>query len=234
MKERLISALNSLPKERLIGALCTIPLIAATSMSGSCAVSCPYGLVNDPYPGQCPRYTDLNGDGICDFSQATAAIASVNSDTSSHTSTQTSSTDHNASTVSDPDSGTVSGSGHLPGDGAGYYVIPVSILLLAGYLFTHYLFSKGILKQKKHRRLWNLLLTAGFLGTGVTGVMLTFIINLGVKSALNSSVTFWHAELAIIMTITTLIHVHIYWKPFKNIFKPFYGFKINLIGKLGK
>lgn len=31
-------------------------------------VACPFGLVNDPYPGQCRRYLDLNGDGICDYS----------------------------------------------------------------------------------------------------------------------------------------------------------------------
>lgn len=31
-------------------------------------VACPFGLVNDPYPGQCPRYSDLDGDGICDYS----------------------------------------------------------------------------------------------------------------------------------------------------------------------
>jgi hypothetical protein len=232
MKERLISALNSLPKERLIAALSTIPLIAAATMSGSCAASCPYGLVNDPYPGQCPRYTDFNGDGICDFSQATAAVASTNSATSSHTSTQTNSTDHNDSTITDP--GTDSGTGHLPGDGTGYFVIPVSILLIASYLFTHYLFSKGILKQKKHRRLWNLLLTAGYLGTGVTGVMLTLMINIGLKTALNPSITFWHAELAILMTVTTLIHVHLYRKPFKNIFKTLYSFKTNPTEKIGK
>jgi|GEM_PF-754296 len=31
--------------------------------------TCPFGLVNDPYPGQCGRYTDRNGNGICDFSE---------------------------------------------------------------------------------------------------------------------------------------------------------------------
>ncbi|MCR4427836.1 MAG: gustatory receptor family protein [Caldiserica bacterium] len=31
---------------------------------------CPLGLVNDPYPGSCPRYVDTNGDGICDHSQS--------------------------------------------------------------------------------------------------------------------------------------------------------------------
>jgi hypothetical protein len=31
-------------------------------------VACPFGLVNDPYPGECRRYVDLDGDGICDLS----------------------------------------------------------------------------------------------------------------------------------------------------------------------
>jgi hypothetical protein len=261
MKKRLISALNSIPKERLIGALSTIPLIAASTMSGSCAASCPYGMVNDPYPGQCPRYTDLSGDGICDLSQATAAVPTTDDPTTSSDSSTTSTstdntqtattstsdqghgqgsdpgtsdpqTDTNTSTINDP--GTDLNSGHLPGDGAGYYVLPVSILLISGYLFTHYLFSKGILKQGTHRRLWNLLLTAGYLGTGVTGVILTLMINLGIRTAINPNITFWHAELAILMTVGTLIHVHLYQKPFKNIFKTLLDFKTNPIEKIGK
>ncbi len=31
--------------------------------------SCPFGLENDPYPGECGRYIDTNQDGICDLSQ---------------------------------------------------------------------------------------------------------------------------------------------------------------------
>jgi hypothetical protein len=30
---------------------------------------CPRGMVNDPYPGQCRRYVDRNGNGYCDLSQ---------------------------------------------------------------------------------------------------------------------------------------------------------------------
>ena len=32
------------------------------------SVACPFGLVNDPYPGRCKHYKDSNGDGICDYS----------------------------------------------------------------------------------------------------------------------------------------------------------------------
>ncbi len=33
------------------------------------ASRCPHGLVNDPYPGRCHRYTDQNGNNICDWSE---------------------------------------------------------------------------------------------------------------------------------------------------------------------
>jgi hypothetical protein len=34
----------------------------------SACVTCPKGLVNDPYPGRCHLYIDTNGDGFCDYS----------------------------------------------------------------------------------------------------------------------------------------------------------------------
>lgn len=221
-------------KARLITALSFIPFIAAMAMSESCAVSCPYGLVNDPFPGQCSRYTDLSGDGLCDFSQVSTTVTTDNSTTSTDTSsdnTQVTNTsdqvnghgavsdqqvDSNASTI--PDSSNDFDNGSLY-DGSGYHVLPISILLIAGYLFTHYLFTKGVLDRKKHRRIWNILLTTGYLGMGSTGVILIFLVNLGIRTALNPTITFWHVEFAVLMTITTLIHIHLNWKPFKNIFK---------------
>lgn len=32
-------------------------------------VACPFGQVNDPYPGRCGRYVDRNGNRICDLSE---------------------------------------------------------------------------------------------------------------------------------------------------------------------
>ena len=40
------------------------PAVEATS-----TVACPFGQVNDPYPGQCKRYVDTNDNGICDLSE---------------------------------------------------------------------------------------------------------------------------------------------------------------------
>jgi hypothetical protein len=243
-KEKIISTIAKIPmKQKLLAAVSTIPFIAAATMSGSCATSCPYGMINDPYPGQCPRYLDINGDGICDLSQATAAVTTTDTSTSSpdDTTTTTKTTDsgngHADTTIQDqpadanaatiPDSSGLD-SGNLQGDTTNYYMLPVTIMLIGGYLFTHYLFKKGILKHNKHRRIWNLLVTAGYLGTGVTGILLTIMINLGIRSALNPSITYWHAEMAILMVIGTMIHIHLYRKPFKNTFKVFFGIKSNL------
>ena len=40
------------------------------AMNQASGVACPFGLVNDPYPGRCKHYRDSNGDGICDYSVA--------------------------------------------------------------------------------------------------------------------------------------------------------------------
>lgn len=219
-------------KKRLMGALVSVPALLAAVLSGdSSSAGCPYGLVN--CTGQCSRFIDISGDGICDLSQSTATTTSSTSDsTSSNDQTGQDGTDvsnagdngtGNASATNDPGHG--SDNGYHLGDGGEYYILPVSILLISGYLFTHYLFKKGILNRKKHRKIWNLLLAAGYLGTSGTGVLLILMINLGIRTALNPSITFWHVELSILMVIGTLIHIHIYRKPFKNMFKVLFGFK---------
>jgi hypothetical protein len=51
---------------------------AAADQEGG--VACPHGLVNDPYPGRCHFYVDLEGDGICDYSVpgSGTSVASTN------------------------------------------------------------------------------------------------------------------------------------------------------------
>ncbi len=50
--------------------------------------ACPYGLVNDPYPGECRKYVDQNGNGICDLSEpdlvVSGEVAIPSSSTATH------------------------------------------------------------------------------------------------------------------------------------------------------
>ncbi|HEX3014220.1 MAG TPA: hypothetical protein VHO92_08110 [Methanobacterium sp.] len=254
IKSKLINLKNTLNqnisprKQKIVGAAAAVPLIAASTMSGACAGGCPYGLTNDPYPGQCHLYTDSTGDGICDLSQAAAAASTQNADSNTQTTdsntnidTQNSSSSDgyhgghvqdgtsdqanaSAATVHDPSSGT----GDSLNTGNDYHIIPVSLLIIGAYLFTHYLFSKGILKPQKHKRLWNSLLMGSFLGSGATGVLLIYMINFGVALAYRQGLNYWHVELSLLMVIATLIHFHIYRKPFKNMFKVLFPFKSSL------
>jgi len=45
------------------------PTATPTSPQSAPQVRCPFGLVNDPYPGRCGRYVDENNNGICDLSE---------------------------------------------------------------------------------------------------------------------------------------------------------------------
>jgi hypothetical protein len=213
-------------KKKVLGALSTAPIIAASTMSSSCASGCPYGILNDPYPGQCPRFVDVDGDGICDLSQPTTGTESTSTDSDTGTNPSEINDQPQSSDQAQPQSEVITDDGvNISDDGTGYFVLPVSMLIIGAYFITFFLFKKGFLKRDKHRRIWNILVTGGYLGTGITGLLLTILINLGIRTALNPSITFWHAELAILMTIGTLIHVHLYWKPFKNIFRVLFGQK---------
>ncbi len=44
-------------------------LVVFNSISIYAWDNCPFGLEDDPYPGECKRYIDTDGDGICDLSQ---------------------------------------------------------------------------------------------------------------------------------------------------------------------
>ena len=40
---------------------------------------CPYGRINDPFPGQCELYTDTSSDQICDRSQPEGGVGDMKS-----------------------------------------------------------------------------------------------------------------------------------------------------------
>ncbi|MGB9980163.1 hypothetical protein [Methanobacterium sp.] len=232
-------------KTKIIGAAATVPIIAASTVSGVCAASCPYGIVYCPAPGQCRRYIDSDSSGACDLSLSeSGSPSSVTSAGSGNNSPSTSSSRDNSTAVdssggtnlhngNSDQSNTSTSTAHDPSSGTGdslnigndYHIIPVSLLIIGAYLFTHYLFSKGILKPQKHKRLWNLLLMGGFLGSGITGVLLIYMINLGISLVYREGLTYWHVELSLLMVIATLIHFHIYRKPFKRMFEVLFNFK---------
>lgn len=47
----------------------TAEATAEATATAAVVVACPFGILNDPFPGQCNRYCDLNNNAICDLSE---------------------------------------------------------------------------------------------------------------------------------------------------------------------
>lgn len=167
---------------------------------------CPYGLLNDPFPGQCPRYTDTNQNNICDHSESPSSTTLNNS-----TNQQTSVNDSNG-TVSD-----VQEASSVPAES--YNLIPLATTTLILYLVSYLLYLEDRLKRNMFYNIWKYVLIASFILTGVTGLILVIFVNYGIQTSWNLTIDFWHAEFAIVMAVSTLLHFHLYWKQVKKIFR---------------
>lgn len=63
------TAAEAVPAVTAVPAATLVPLPTTTPVQ-IVRTRCPYGLVDDPYPGRCRRYVDSNGNGYCDLSQS--------------------------------------------------------------------------------------------------------------------------------------------------------------------
>lgn len=171
---------------------------------------CPYGLVNDPFPGQCPRYEDTNQDGVCDHSQSPSRLSLNNSSDNEHRGKK-GDIGVNISSLDTQKAKFV--------PKGNYYLVPLSITTLIIYLVTYLFYLENRLKRDIFYKIWNYVLIFSFLVTGVTGLILMIVVSQSIRSSWNLTIDFWHAEFAIIMVVSTLFHFHLYWNQLKNVFK---------------
>ena len=126
-------------------------LVAFSSISIYAWDNCPFGLEDDPYPGECKRYIDTDGDGICDLSQPAPE-------------------DRNTSvalTVSDsPPSERKS----LPD----YNFLEIFFISLLIYFGGKFLARKLEISLCKEKKFWNVFLLISFIGSAGTGMILVF------------------------------------------------------------
>lgn len=171
---------------------------------------CPYGLLNDPFPGQCPRYVDTNYDNICDHSES----PNTGTTNTSNPNTSNNNNDQNKSNTSVSD---IQKANSIPNEN--YYLIPLALSTTIIYLVTYLLYLESRLKRNNFYKIWKYVLITSFMITGVTGLIMVIIVNYGMLFSWNLTIDFWHAEFAIIMAVSTIFHFHLYWKQVKKIVK---------------
>ncbi len=169
--------------------------------------SCPYGEENCEYPGDCGRYIDTNSDGICDRSQPDPSITTANQLDSQTQSTITSVDTNPVNSI------ITSGNNRI------YHLVPIFLILLLFYLFSHTLSKRRIITVSSHRKIWNLLLLGTFLVSAILGLFLILRIDFDIDISLPFDTLLWHVEIGIAMGVIAIFHIIWHWKYFKKMIK---------------
>ena len=171
--------------------------------------TCPFGLVNDTYPGSCARYIDTNNDGICDRSQTMPTTTLPGTPTSQTVST----------TVSQSDSQGTSGIRSQPVLWGEYNLIPLSAAVILLYLASMLLSKAKRINLVTHRRIWNVVLLLSFVVCGITGIIIAVRLDLRWDIPQMALMSFWHTETGIIMTVVSVFHILWHWNYFLAMIK---------------
>lgn len=170
-------------------------LVAISSISIYAWNNCPFGLEDDPYPGECKRYIDTDGDGICDRSQPAPEDRNPNV----------------VLTISDSPSPERKS---LPD----YNFLEIFFITMFIYFSGKFLARKLEISLCKEKKFWNLFLLISFIGSTGTGMILVFIRDYDWFKSINFNFLFWHVEFSIVMTLLGIFHALWHLKYYLSIF----------------
>jgi hypothetical protein len=177
-----------------------LALITAATTAEAQWDDCPFGIINDTYPGECGRYVDTDDDGICDRSQPAPE-------------------DRVAPEEAAEQSESTRAKEPVVVKRRGYNLIPVTLLLTALYLVSLRMAQNKIISLVTQRRVWNILLLITFLVSGGLGVILVAQINYGTAVHLPFNILYWHVEAGIAMAAISVFHILWHMPYFKAILR---------------
>ena len=210
-------------------------LVAFSSISIYAWDNCPFDLDDDPYPGECKRYIDTDGDGICDLSQP----APEDRDTNVFLNEEN--TKENISNINDSEYSEgidekVTG-GFFVAEAAStettvsdspsperkslpdYNFLEIFFVALLIYFGGKFLARKLEISSCKEKKFWNVFLLISFIASAGTGMILVFIRDYDWFRAINFNFLFWHVEFSIVMTLLGIFHALWHLKYYLSIFR---------------
>jgi len=208
-------------------------LIVFSSISIYAWDNCPFGFEDDPYPGECKRYIDTDGDGICDLSQPAPEDRDTSVSLNDENIKENTEDDNRyfkeidekvtgglfiaeaastQKTVSDSPSPERKS---LPS----YYFLEIFFVSLLIYFGGKFLARKLEISLCKEKKFWNVFLLISFIGSAGTGMILVFIRDFEWFKSINFNFLFWHVEFSIVMTLLGIFHALWHLKYYLSIFK---------------
>lgn len=192
--------------------------------------ACPKGLTNDPYPGECGLYTDVNKDKICDLSQdesgkkyPTVVPNSVpTADSFISENKETLFSEITPSVLLDDSNNTnklEEKENVLVVTRNKYNLFPLASLIIVAYLLSLQLVKRKIINLFQQRLFWNLVLLISFLISAILGIFLVIKINFGWMLPFGLNFLYWHVEMGVVMTVVSFFHLFWHRPYFKCIIK---------------
>ncbi|MBP1646366.1 MAG: hypothetical protein H6Q16_1944 [Bacteroidetes bacterium] len=210
-------------------------LLLIASFSLQAQTTCPRGLVN--CEGQCGRFVDENGNGICDPSELKPEETQTNAQNvlkikkkSGDSSVETINLNDSISFVEDSminDEDIVveadvaeivthksNKEKSLPQteeenvkEEKPYRLVGISAITLICYLFTMLLVKFKVIRKIIHRKIWNTILLLTFLMSCLLGLILVIQLNYNVFQSIYLTNLKLHVEFGIAMTLISIIHI---------------------------
>jgi hypothetical protein len=98
-----------------------------------------------------------------------------------------------------------------------YLVSPLALGFVLIYGASFFLYKTRRIRIATHRKVWNMLLLATFLITGIFGVILAIQLDYPLPFTIPIDLLFWHVEAGIVMTFISLFHMGWHFKYYKNV-----------------
>jgi hypothetical protein len=98
-----------------------------------------------------------------------------------------------------------------------YNILTIIITLFMLYLITYLLYVNNNIGRGSYKQIWGLILVGSFLFVGISGIILSILADYHLVFPINFNLLFWHVESGIILAISSIFHIHIYFKQLKKI-----------------
>jgi hypothetical protein len=100
-----------------------------------------------------------------------------------------------------------------------YYVSPIAIGFFLIYAASFILYKSKRMRVATHRKIWNVLLLATFMVTGVFGLLLTVQLQYALPFTIPINMLFWHVEAGIVMTLISFFHMGWHFKYYAKLLR---------------
>jgi len=97
---------------------------------------------------------------------------------------------------------------------AEYNIISITVLVLAAYGVSLAYVRGGKITLLYQRKLWNWMLLASFAVSGFSGMLMSMLIDAGIRIGHYADLLFWHVEAGIAMALVCVIHISVHRRYF--------------------